>query len=60
MDVRVECSKGTYVRSLAHDLGQALGVGGHLTALRREAIGPFQAVEAFALDALVDAVRQPV
>lgn len=52
---RVECSKGTYVRSLAHDVGQALGVGAHLTALRREAIGPFRVEEAFALDALVEA-----
>ena len=53
VDIRVECSKGTYIRSLAHDLGQALGVGGHLTALRREAIGPFTVDEAFTLDALV-------
>lgn len=59
LDVRVECSKGTYVRSLAHDLGQALGVGGHLTALRREAIGPFQASEAFDLDDLMEAAREP-
>lgn len=57
LDIRVECSKGTYVRSLAHDLGAALGVGGHLVALRREAIGPFQVSEAFALDALVDAAQ---
>ena len=57
LDVRVACSKGTYVRSLAHDLGAALGVGGHLTALRREAIGPFSVDEAWALDALVDAAR---
>lgn len=53
VDVRVECSKGTYIRSLAHDLGSALGVGGHLVALRREAIGPFHVEEAFALEALV-------
>ena len=59
LDVRVECSKGTYVRSLAHDLGQALGVGGHLVALRREAIGPFQASEAFDLDDLMEAAREP-
>ncbi|WP_420454415.1 tRNA pseudouridine(55) synthase TruB [Rubrivirga sp.] len=59
VDVRVECSKGTYVRSLAHDLGQALGVGGHLVALRREAIGPFEVSEAFELDALVEAARLP-
>ncbi len=57
LDVRVECSKGTYIRSLAHDLGQSLGVGGHLVALRREAIGPFCVDEAFALDALVEAAR---
>ena len=60
VDFRVECSKGTYVRSLAHDLGQALGVGAHLVALRREAIGPFRVDEAFALDALVDAARPEV
>ena len=59
VDVRVECSKGTYVRSLAHDLGQALGVGGHLTALRRDAIGPFRVDEAFSLDAIA-AVREAV
>ncbi len=57
LDVRVACSKGTYVRSLAHDLGAALGVGGHLVALRRQAIGPFSVDEAFALDALVEAAR---
>jgi tRNA pseudouridine55 synthase len=49
VDIRVECSKGTYIRSLAHDLGASLGVGGHLVALRREAIGPFGAGEAFEL-----------
>lgn len=59
LDVRVACSKGTYVRSLAHDLGAALGVGGHLVALRRQAIGPFQVAEAWSLDALVDAARPP-
>lgn len=52
VDIRVECSKGTYIRSLAHDLGASLGVGGHLVALRREAIGPFQVGEAFKLDTL--------
>ena len=59
VDFRVECSKGTYVRSLAHDLGQAVGVGAHLVALRREAIGPFRVDEAWALDALVEAARGP-
>lgn len=41
LDVTVHCSSGTYVRALARDLGEALGVGGHLTALRRTAVGPF-------------------
>ena len=39
--VRVRCSRGTYVRTLAHDLGRALGVGAHVAALRRVRIGPF-------------------
>lgn len=51
VDFRVESSKGFYVRSLAHDVGAALGVGGHLTALRRESIGPFSVEEAFGLEA---------
>ena len=38
---RVRCSSGTYIRAIARDLGAALGVGGHLTALRRTAVGPF-------------------
>lgn len=50
LDVRVECSTGTYVRALARDLGAALGVGGHLTALRRTRIGPFGVAEASAID----------
>jgi tRNA pseudouridine55 synthase len=41
LDVEVECSGGTYIRALARDLGAALGVGGHLTALRRTRVGPF-------------------
>jgi tRNA pseudouridine55 synthase len=41
VDVEVECSAGTYIRSLARDLGSALGVGGHLTSLRRTRVGPF-------------------
>src|SRR4051812_29151648 len=41
LDVRVSCSSGTYVRALARDLGAALGVGAHLTALRRTASGPY-------------------
>lgn len=51
---RVTCSKGTYIRSLAHDVGQELGVGAHLTALRRTAIGPYRAANAWALEALTE------
>ncbi len=47
---RVRCGKGTYVRSLAADLGAALGVGAHLTALRRTRVGPFGLGNAVALD----------
>ena len=46
LDVRVECSSGTYIRALARDLGFKLGVGGHLTALRRTRIGAFHVVDA--------------
>lgn len=55
VDFDMGCSKGTYVRSLAHDVGERLGVGAHLTALRRTAIGPFTVEEAWPLDALLDA-----
>jgi tRNA pseudouridine55 synthase len=54
VDVEVECSSGTYVRALARDLGAALEVGGHLTALRRTRVGPFTIDEARTLDALAD------
>jgi tRNA pseudouridine55 synthase len=48
---KVACTKGTYVRVLAHDLGQKLGCGGHLTALRRSASGKFDVAEALPLEA---------
>lgn len=41
VDVQVVCSSGTYIRALARDLGEGLGVGGHLTALRRTRVGPY-------------------
>jgi len=44
---RVTCSKGTYIRSLAHDLGQVLGTGAYLSSLRREAIGQFSVADAW-------------
>jgi len=52
LEVRVVCSSGTYIRALARDLGVALGVGGHLTSLRRTRIGPFGIDDADLLDQL--------
>jgi tRNA pseudouridine55 synthase len=49
LDVVVDCTSGTYIRALARDLGTALGVGGHLTALRRTRVGPFDVADAGAL-----------
>jgi tRNA pseudouridine55 synthase len=54
LDVDVECSSGTYIRAIARDLGAALGVGGHLTALRRTAVGAFTLAEAVPLDRLAE------
>jgi len=56
--LRVRCSKGTYVRSLAHDLGVRLGCGAHLIALRRTAIGPLQIEDATSIAAL-EALEEP-
>jgi tRNA pseudouridine55 synthase len=50
LDVQVACSTGTYVRALARDLGTSLGVGGHLTRLRRTRVGPFGLSEAAGLE----------
>jgi tRNA pseudouridine55 synthase len=59
VDVQVECSSGTYVRALARDVGAALAVGGHLTALRRTRVGPFTIEQARSLDDLA-ALDDPV
>lgn len=50
--IRVACSKGTYIRTLAEDIGEALGCGAHLGALRREAVGRHRLADAITLDAL--------
>lgn len=50
--VRIRCSSGTYVRSLARDLGEALGTGGYVEELRRTAVGPFRVEDAVRLDSL--------
>jgi tRNA pseudouridine55 synthase len=52
LDVEVDCSSGTYIRALARDLGEALGVGGHLTTLRRTRVGRFGLDRARTLDEL--------
>lgn len=52
VDVEVECSSGTYIRALARDLGAALGVGGHLTMLRRTRVGDFRVEDATTIDDL--------
>jgi tRNA pseudouridine55 synthase len=54
VDVSVRCSSGTYIRAIARDLGEVLGVGGHLTALRRTAVGPFDLSDAHSLDDLAE------
>jgi tRNA pseudouridine55 synthase len=54
LDVAVDCSSGTYIRALARDLGDALAVGGHLTALRRTRVGRFGLDQARSLDELAE------
>ena len=58
IDFRVVCSKGTYIRSLARDLGQALGCGAHLTRLIRTRIGEYRVEDAFSV-ASIEALRPP-
>ena len=55
VDVEVDCSSGTYIRALARDVGGALGVGGHLTALRRTRVGDFGLEHAQTLEQLAEA-----
>ena len=57
VDVEVDCSSGTYIRALARDVGNALGVGGHLTALRRTSVGGFGLDQAHTLDDLAATPR---
>jgi len=54
LDISVDCSSGTYIRALARDLGADLGVGGHLTALRRTRVGAFDLKVAHTLEELAD------
>ncbi|MFL6023508.1 MAG: tRNA pseudouridine(55) synthase TruB, partial [Marmoricola sp.] len=54
VDIALRCSSGTYVRAIARDVGAELGVGGHLTALRRTAVGPFGLAAARTLEQLAE------
>ena len=54
VDLSLRCTSGTYVRAIARDAGARLGVGGHLTALRRTAVGPYGLDVARTLDELAD------
>lgn len=56
IEFRVVCSKGTYIRSLAHDFGKALQSGAHLSVLRRTKIGEFQLSEATTIQGFIDAL----
>ncbi len=56
VEIEVECGKGTYIRSLAHDLGQRLGCGAHLSGLVRTKVGPFDIESAVSLEELQEAV----
>ena len=57
IDATIRCSSGTYIRALARDLGVALGTGGHLTALRRTAVGPYGLSQARTLEDLSERPR---
>jgi tRNA pseudouridine55 synthase len=57
-DFRIVCSKGTYIRSLAHDMGELLGCGAYLSALRRTDNGHFSVQDAWDLDTLVGLIRE--
>lgn len=54
LELRVTCSKGSYIRTLAEDIGEALGCGAHVTALRREQAGPFVLAQAITLERLAE------
>ena len=56
--LRVRCSKGTYIRTLCHDLGEALGCGGCMSALRRTAVGPFRVEDAVPIGAVTRDFRK--
>ena len=58
VDFEIQCSKGTYIRSLAHDFGKALNSGAHLSVLRRTKIGDFSVDHAISIDAFIDSLKK--
>jgi tRNA pseudouridine55 synthase len=60
LEVKVECSSGTYIRALARDLGAALGVGGHIIALRRTKVGSFDVLDANSISDLENLKLTPL
>ena len=59
-DLQVHCSKGTYVRALATDIGEALGCGAHVTALRRTGVGPYTGYPMYTMDVLEQTAQQGI
>ena len=57
---RITCSKGTYIRSIAHDFGKALNSGAHLSSLRRTKVGDFDVVNALSVDEFIKSVEEDV
>ena len=55
--IRVVCSKGTYIRALARDIGEALGSGGHLTALRRTRVGDIRITDCTSIPEALETIR---
>jgi len=60
VDFKVRCSKGTYIRSLAHDIGNAAGSGAYLSALRRTASGPYRVENALSIEELGNTLTRPI
>lgn len=60
LDLEIDCAKGTYIRSLARDLGQRLGCGGLVETLRRTRVGPFQEKDLVTLNTPADSIRQSI
>ena len=57
VDFQIQCSKGTYIRSLAHDFGKALKSGGHLSSLRRTSIGNFSVNDAMSIEHFIESLK---